>query len=81
VNKRLIIIAFFLIALILDSSGQGCAMCKAVAEDGVADNENTVGLGLNTGILYLMTVPYIILFFLFRKKLASFYREFMSIHK
>ena len=35
-----------------------CAMCKATLEANAA-NQNKYGLGLNTGILYLMTIPYI----------------------
>lgn len=46
-----------------------CVMCKAVAEDAT---EVGVGRGINTAILYLMAVPYMILvalyFSFFRKK-------------
>ena len=35
----------------------------------------TVGNGINTGILFLMIVPYIILFFLFRKQLFRFFKS------
>ena len=79
--KKALIVILLLIAIVVDVNAQGCSMCKAVAADGVRDNQNTVGLGLNNGILYLMAIPYIILFFLFRKKIVSFYREFMSMNK
>jgi len=46
-------------------------MCKAVAEE-VAEEE---GSTINTGILYIMVIPYIILFFAFRKKIFGFIRE------
>ena len=35
-----------------------CAMCKAVVESNL-ENGGTKGAGLNDGILYLMTMPYI----------------------
>lgn len=59
---------------------QGCSMCKAVVEgeDGsgrIFGGEQAVGRGLNTGILYLMAVPYALLFLLFRKRIVAFFRE------
>jgi len=35
-------------------------MCRATVESNL-DSEKTVGKGLNKGILYLMTIPYIVL--------------------
>lgn len=35
-----------------------CAMCSINAEQGVK-NGNTVSAGLNTGVLYLLAVPYL----------------------
>ncbi len=37
-----------------------CAMCKAVLESDMA-NGGTAGKGINDGILYLMTIPYILI--------------------
>lgn len=38
-----------------------CAMCRATTESNMKqkNNSNKVGIGLNTGILYLMSVPYL----------------------
>ncbi|NDK54569.1 hypothetical protein GWO68_01450 [Pontibacter sp. BT213] len=40
-----------------------CAMCRATVESNVGtgskEPESEVGKGLNTGILYLLTIPYI----------------------
>ncbi|MCH1575891.1 MAG: hypothetical protein L7S67_06420 [Flavobacteriales bacterium] len=47
-----------LLALADVAAGQ-CVMCKAVAEDSAA--AGAVGRGINQGILYIMTVPYILL--------------------
>lgn len=53
-------------------------MCKAVVESGeqgVLGGNQAIGAGLNKGILYLMAVPYILLFLLFRKRIVGFFRE------
>lgn len=47
-----------------------CSMCRAVAEAGAKDETRKVARGLNTGILYLLGMPYIlggIAFYLWRK--------------
>ena len=57
---------------------QGCVMCKAVVESsepGVYGGNQAIGMGLNKGILYLMAVPYLLLFLLFRKRIVSFVKE------
>jgi len=36
-----------------------CAMCKIAVESNVNSGENSLGAGLNTGILYLLVVPYL----------------------
>jgi hypothetical protein len=57
---------------------QGCSMCKAVVETGeggVFGGRQGIGQGLNSGILYLMAVPYLLLFLLFRKRIVGFFRE------
>ena len=52
-----------------------CAMCKAVVESNMEGNANAVGSGLNTGILYLMAMPYIMVlvggFFWYRSRKLS----------
>jgi hypothetical protein len=58
-------------------------MCKAVVESGegggrIFGGEQSVGRGLNSGILYLMAVPYLLLFLLFRKRIVGFFKEFAS---
>lgn len=60
---------------------QGCAMCKATVESAegtgqVFGGEQSIGKGLNRGILLLMAVPYVLLFLLFRKRIVGFFREF-----
>lgn len=79
------IFPFLLFALLMLAPdavlAQGCAMCKAVVESEqgngrIFGGEQAVGRGLNTGILYLMAVPYLLLFMLFRKRIVAFFREF-----
>lgn len=59
--KKKIAFVLFLVALIfatvLQANAQ-CAMCSINAEQGVK-NGNTVSAGLNTGVLYLLAIPYV----------------------
>jgi len=55
---------FFFILLPSLKGYSQCAMCKAVVESNLESGKNSIGAGLNDGILYLMAVPYLaILFF------------------
>jgi len=76
---RIYILIAIALLLVTDADAQ-CAMCKAVAETGSKDGIPVNG-GINNAILYLMTLPYILLFILFRKKIASFYREWKAMWK
>lgn len=62
-------VALLLLILATDAEAQ-CVMCKAVAEDSAEDG--SLGRGLNSGILYLMGIPYAIMaffaWFVFRKR-------------
>ena len=45
--------------------GQGdafsqCAMCRTTIENNVSNGETTIGAGLNMGILYLLSMPYLL---------------------
>ncbi len=83
-NKMKFVLAglLFLTAVLFpaDAWSQGCAMCKVVAEQGGDAAEETRAGGLNTGIIYLMIIPYIILFFIFRKRIFRFFREMRDIY-
>ena len=52
--KRILTIAFILVVQITNAQ---CAMCRAVVESGNASEAE----GLNSGILYLMVFPYILM--------------------
>ena len=68
------IFLFLLIIFQLQSFAQGCSTCRAQI---ISSNKEdfTVGNGINTGIIFLMVIPYIILFFLFRKRIKSLYLQ------
>jgi hypothetical protein len=80
--KFAVIVLIFLSGILLpaDAWSQGCAMCKVVAEQGGDAAEETRAGGLNTGIIYLMIIPYIILFFIFRKRIFRFFKEMRDIY-
>ena len=70
-----LILLFLLIIFQFQSFAQGCSTCRAQIISSTKD-DLTIGNGLNTGILFLMIVPYIILFFLFRKHIFNAYKSF-----
>ncbi|RXP64600.1 hypothetical protein EC396_01110 [Lutibacter sp. HS1-25] len=65
--KKLVLILLFLLAT--QFSNAQCAMCKAVVESGGNVSEAE---GLNSGILYLMVFPYLLvgtlLYFIIRNR-------------
>ena len=61
--KRLVVVLLFSIGLLLAMPSAvvaQCAMCRATVSSNVVSKESKVGTGLNTGILYLMAIPYIL---------------------
>ena len=80
-NWLLLLVCVTLALLPEAGFAQGCAMCKAVVQSGeggarIFGGEQPIGRGLNSGILYLMAVPYLLLTLLLRKKIVSFFKEF-----
>lgn len=74
--KRLIILTFFCLAAVYGMS-QGCAQCKLLAEQSNEVSANDFGRNINTGILFLMAIPYCILMFLFRKQIGRFIKRLL----
>lgn len=56
----ILLVAFISILTILPEAQAQCAMCSVNAEQSVK-NGNTQGYGLNTGILYLLAIPYLVI--------------------
>ena len=73
----LVLIGFFFFGIDLDLFAQ-CSQCKLLSEQHAQDDE-ILGVAnkanINTAILYIMTVPYIILGFVFRKQIVRFVRN------
>ena len=57
--KKLVLIFIYLFSVI--QSYSQCAMCKAVVETNLNAGD-TKGAGLNDGILFLMAIPYFLIF-------------------
>jgi len=73
-NKKLYILVLLL--FIADIAFGQCAMCKALAESSGEDvDHESIGSGLNTGILYLIAIPYILLVLFFRKQIVGLFRR------
>ncbi|PZE15804.1 hypothetical protein DNU06_16155 [Putridiphycobacter roseus] len=53
-----------------------CVMCKAQAEAQWEEN----GSGINTGIIYIMVIPYIILFAIFHKQIFRFFKNWRNMN-
>jgi hypothetical protein len=76
VSKKVLITASVLVLIFLaDQALAQCAMCKQAAESSLDSNPNSVAKGLNTGILYLMAVPYVLILFIFRKQILALWRS------
>ncbi len=73
-NKIFFLVA---IAIILNNSlfSQGCSQCRLMAEQGLAMEETAFGSNINSGILYLMLIPYFLLLFLFRHQLIGLFKK------
>lgn len=77
ISKRTIFISVFVVALMLltNTIDAQCAMCKQSAESTLKNDPSSMARSLNSGILYLMAVPYIMLMFIFRKQLVSLFHK------
>lgn len=75
-----IVAVLALLASSYEVAAQGCSQCRARIETATND-DFTVGNGINFAILFLMMIPYMILFFLFRKKIYSFFKDFFAMWK
>lgn len=61
--KKFLVICGCLLAfltLTIPSSMAQCAMCRGTVESSMGNGRNNVGVGLNTGIIYLFVMPYLL---------------------
>lgn len=75
-KKWLVLVVLLLIAAVAanDVLAQGCSQCRLMSEQGSELDEGSFGSNINTGILYLMIAPYLLIMFLFRKRIFNFFR-------
>jgi hypothetical protein len=67
-------IVFFVVLLVLlipSISEAQCAMCKQAASSSLENDPRSMARSLNSGILYLMAVPYLMLAIIFRKQIKA----------
>lgn len=73
-QTMLLVLIFFLALGLGELLAQGCVQCRMAPESNMKGG-GTAGKNLNTGILYMMTIPYILLMALgvyaFRKRIKS----------
>jgi len=55
--KKLILSLLFAVSSI--ASFAQCAMCRATLENNFSNGKPGIATGINTGILYLLTMPYL----------------------
>lgn len=58
--KKVLLSIVFTLFTVITTFAQ-CAMCRATVGNNISDGASAVGAGLNTGILYLMVMPYILI--------------------
>jgi hypothetical protein len=60
-RKLVFTLGVLLCGSIFSESFAQCAMCRSQVESSIEGQGKVVGRGLNDGILYLMTIPYLVL--------------------
>lgn len=65
----LIFVAVIFLLFLFNTAEAQCAMCKQSAESTLKNDPKSMARSLNSGILYLMAVPYIMMMFIFRKQI------------
>jgi hypothetical protein len=63
--KKVVIIAIALVVLVSTASVAQCAMCRASVGSNLSEGRGVIGTGINFGILYLLSAPYLLVAGLF----------------
>lgn len=80
--KKKILLLFLIVLIFAQRTfAQGCSQCKLLAEQGSEMDESSFGTNINSGILYLMVIPYLIIMFIFRKQIINFFKQIISKNK
>lgn len=56
--KRLVLVVLFGVTQSISALGQ-CAMCRSTLENNISNGNVGIAAGINTGILYLLSLPYL----------------------
>ena len=59
---RVVSVFLGLIFLNAISASAQCAMCRSTLENNFSNGDPGIGAGINTGILYLLVLPYLAVF-------------------
>jgi len=74
-TKIFSLLAILVLFLINTSAFAQCSMCRTTAESDLNQGGGSIAKGLNSGILYLMAVPYLVLviggYFFFKKPIDA----------
>ncbi len=74
----LILVVFVFLVFIPGEMQAQCSMCKQAAETSLKSDPSSMARSLNSGILYLMAVPYIMIAFIFRKQIYQLWKKFRN---
>lgn len=61
VNTFSVILLFFCLCVFIEDAEAQCAMCRTTVENNHKNHGATFGSSLNTGILYLLIIPYLLI--------------------
>lgn len=79
--KRFVSVLFLMVVLTISGSAQ-CAMCRATLENNISNGHAGIAAGINTGILYLFSAPYlaicVIAFLWYRTSKANEQKQFQK---
>lgn len=59
-SLKIVVGVFMLFVLSGVETWAQCAMCRGTVESSMGNGRNNVGVGLNTGIIYLFVMPYLL---------------------
>ena len=57
--KKLALLLVFHLGLLLNQALGQCAMCRSTLENNFSNGNPGIAAGINTGILYLLSMPYL----------------------
>ena len=75
---KLSLFLVLMITMVQNAWTQGCSQCKLLAGQGSGLEEASFGSNINSGILFLMIIPYLILIFLFRDQVKNIFSKLLS---